>query len=214
MGTVGRYNLATLQALKLKPMKYQKSNNHAGFQPVMVDGTGSNGKPILPTVRRFQGGFTLLEIMIVTVIVGIAVSLAVASLRVDTRETLTQESMRVLSLLEGARDEAVFGGRAVAVRLRAGQLEMLKRDPHRVNAPWQALTDGRAAPRPLPTEVTAALRVGGLSAADRDQEPIVFLPAGITAPFELTLLLAEHRHLIRGDALGNITLKGFDVASR
>lgn len=171
-----------------------------------------------------QSGFTLLEIMIVTVIVGIALSLAVASLRVDTRETLTQESSRLLSLLEGARDDAVFGGRAVAVRLNAGKIEMLKRDPHLVNPTWLPIADDRFALRPLAADITTDLRIGGQTAGGQTAggqivgegraEPIVFLPAGIAAPFELTLSLAEHRQFIRGDALGNLTLKALDVPVR
>ncbi len=174
------------------------------------------GHSVKPNRARPQG-FTLLEIMIVIVIIGVSLALAIPSLRSDESETLRQESARVMALLESARDDAVFGGRAVAVRLRAGQLETLRRDPHAVNPTWQPVSTTSSTPRPLAANILGELQIGGARAEDKpDQQttPVVFLPAGIAAPFELTLSLATHRRTIRGDALGNISVKAFDAASR
>jgi general secretion pathway protein H len=72
---------------------------------------------ILPTKpRRQQSGFTLIEVMVVLVIIGIVVSSVVLSIRTDDiEEHMEIEMRRVQALLNLARDEAVLQGQEIAL---------------------------------------------------------------------------------------------------
>jgi general secretion pathway protein H len=155
-------------------------------------------------------GFTLLEIMIVLVIVGITASVAIANLMPSEDDKLQHESERLMSLLQLARDEAVFGGRVIGVAVAADRVEFLERDITDASR-WQAtkLTDLHA--RTLPEAVRAQVRIGNqVSMQERpataENSQIIFLPVGVAAPFDLTLRSSTGMRRITGDAIGNLTL--------
>jgi type II secretion system protein H len=156
----------------------------------------------------FSQGFTLLEIMVVVVIIGIIMAVAVANLFVDEREQLRQEAERAYTLLERVRDESALGGRAIAVRMKDNQLELLERDPHAVAPQWQPVALEGLKTRPWPDGVAAELRIAGAIATD--DAAVTFLPGGIGSPFTLSLASAHHRRIIRGDPLGNLSLQADD----
>ncbi|MGO4611150.1 Tfp pilus assembly protein FimT/FimU, partial [Variovorax sp. 2RAF20] len=60
-----------------------------------------------PPGRQRRGGFTLVELMIVLVIMGLLAGAVVRALP-DGRPSLPQEAERVAAALLRARDEAVF----------------------------------------------------------------------------------------------------------
>ncbi len=64
-----------------------------------------------------QGGFTLLELMIVVAIVGLASATVAFALRDSTQSQLDREAQRLVALLESARAESRAGG--VALQWRA-----------------------------------------------------------------------------------------------
>jgi len=63
-----------------------------------------------------QSGFTLIEMMVVLVIIGIVVSVVVLSIKTDDIEEYMEiEMLRVQALLNLARDEAVLQGQEIAL---------------------------------------------------------------------------------------------------
>lgn len=153
-----------------------------------------------------SAGFTLIEILVVVAIIGIATALAAANLFPSDEEKLRHESERLLAVLQLARDEASLGGRVIAVRLEGNELQFLERDMSDPGQ-WRASAAEGLASRTLPDGYTATLRVGGARAADTAGKPqavVVFLPIGIAAPFELTLDGPAGRRRIAGDAIGNL----------
>jgi general secretion pathway protein H len=65
---------------------------------------------------RQQSGFTLIEMMVVLVVIGIIVSSVVLSIRTDDiEEHMEIEMRRVQALLNLARDEAVLQGQEIAL---------------------------------------------------------------------------------------------------
>jgi len=85
-------------------------------------------------------GFTLLEVMVVVVIIGIVVTFAMISFNVlgGDREA-EQEARRVVAILSQVRDEAAMQGRDFGMRLEPTSYEFLTLEPRRGG--WQAVTD-------------------------------------------------------------------------
>ncbi|MBI3715708.1 MAG: GspH/FimT family pseudopilin [Betaproteobacteria bacterium] len=158
---------------------------------------------VLSASRLRAGGFSLVEILVVVVVMGIALALAVPNLVPNEREALRHECERLVASLEAARDEAALGGRALSLRIKDNRLEFLERDPHSVQPVWRAATIEGVRAGPLPDGMMLVLDSG--AAAVRDS--ITFLPVGIVQPFEMRLASAHAQGLIRGDALGNISLE-------
>ena len=148
--------------------------------------------------------------MIVVVIIGISAAVAVANLFPSDEEKLQREGERVLSLLQRARDEAVFGGRIIGVVVATDRIEFLERDitdPTR----WQASRLDDLHARPLPDMLRAQLRIGSQTsmherATTAETAQIIFLPVGVAAPFEVTLRAGAGVRRITGDAIGNMVL--------
>jgi general secretion pathway protein H len=65
-----------------------------------------------PSSRARSGGFTLIELMIVVVLIALASSLASMALRDPAATTLEREGARLASLLEAARGDARASGLA------------------------------------------------------------------------------------------------------
>lgn len=83
-------------------------------------------------------GFSLIEILVVIIIIGIVSSVALLSLGVlgDDRELRT-EARRIQTLLEVAQDEAVLQGREFGIELMRSSLRFVEYDPF-LNQ-WNAL---------------------------------------------------------------------------
>ena len=82
------------------------------------------------TLRRSQTGFTLVEILVVVLIIGIIASSAILSVSLagNDRE-MRSEAQRLISLLELARDEALMQGRELGVEFVAAGYRFVEYDP-------------------------------------------------------------------------------------
>ncbi|MEO8103409.1 MAG: GspH/FimT family pseudopilin [Betaproteobacteria bacterium] len=151
-----------------------------------------------------SSGFTLIEILVVIAILGIATVLATANLFQTDEEKLQLESEKLLAVMQIARDEAAFGGRVIAVTVTGREIRFLERDfadPSR----WNASALEGLKPRILSDTVSMQLRVGAAAAEAKDNY-VTFLPIGVAAPFELALRASAGTRKILGDAIGNMRL--------
>ncbi len=169
---------------------------------------GAHFRAFVPGKARqcltLTSGFTLIEILVVIVILGIATMLASANLFQTDEERLQQEGEKLLAVLQLARDESAFGGRVIAVTMTGNEIQFLERDfadPSR----WNASSVEGLKPRALPDAFKAQLRVGA-AAADAKDNYITFLPIGVSAPFEIVLQGPPGSRKISGDAIGNLRL--------
>ena len=130
--------------------------------------------PVSP-VRR-SAGFTLLELMVVLVIIGIILTFTMLSVGGDDiGELMEQETHRMTTLLELASDEAVLRGEELAVLFSEEGYEFLVLIEER----WQTTTeDGLLKAYTLPADIELRLEIEGeppiLTASAAGDEAVVY----------------------------------------
>jgi type II secretion system protein H len=173
-------------------------------------------------------GFTLVEILVVVVIAGIAIAIAVPRLFVSDEERVRQEAQRLLLLVEQVRDRAAFSGYPIAMRLGDDGIVFLERDPTSVAPQWREAQSRDLSPRAWREGVAVELVGAGVGAGTSGSagesataSHVAFLPSGVGAPFRLRVFVkdaaakdasapsvgvAKLERVIEGDALGNVRM--------
>ena len=163
-------------------------------------------------LHRSSRGFTLLEVLVVMVIIGVVISFAALSLKGDDN-SLDEEARRLQALLVLTGQEAVLQSREMAVEFTSDGYDFLAFDGEQ----WQPLADDEVLrTRRLPENLVIDYQAEGdqLTVGTKDDETapprIYFLSSGEATPFRLTL----HRrgesddYILSGDARGKTKLSG------
>lgn len=159
--------------------------------------------------RINQRGFTLIEILVVLVIVGLLAALTVANMAGGSRHRELQEHVRELYLLmQTASELAVLNNRELALVLEEDGYQFVAHDDE--TGEWIATSERLFRPRHFPQWLAVTVYAGSEaprlpSGEDAGLRPeVVFFSSGETTPFELEFALAsdsDTRHRIVSDGL-------------
>lgn len=172
--------------------------------------TGISSKLTIHPSSQGKKGFTLLELLIVMVIIGIIVGAATLAIPHSKTSQLEKEAQRFEALLRLARDEAVFQSRSVGVLFEESAYQFMIAGDEQ--GQWVTLSDKQLRPRALPEGFSFGLDLQGqiISFENDDSEerliPHVFvLSTGELTPFDLTISdTALHEIQMRFDGFGNV----------
>ena len=156
---------------------------------------------ITPTNR----GFTLLEVLVVLVIMGLLVGLVSVVALPDDRARLGLESERLAHLLALASEEARFSGRAIAWTAEPPGYRFWQRDR---DDGWSEIRErDLLLPRTLPGNMAVlGLRVENSPVAGPLR--LEFGSDGAASAFTLELGLGKARATIAGSPVGDIAVVG------
>jgi general secretion pathway protein H len=165
----------------------------------------------LGRIRR-QHGFTLLELMVVLVIVGVILTFVGLSATGDSRaEQMQRERGRLAALIELASEEAVLRSEQLAIRFGETDYEFMLLQSNQ----WTSIDDvPPLRPRELPKGIELRLELQdnpppGLKAEEAESPQVFLLSSGEMTPFILTFSAAEteQRFQIKASLLGQLELE-------
>lgn len=160
-------------------------------------------------------GFTLIEILVVVVIIGVLAAGAVLAIGTSKRDdTLEKEAQRLEALIAYAREHAELATREFGLRIEADRYEFLVFDPRR--GIWHgADADDTLRERDLPPGLRTRLRIEGrdvllrpLKTGEPLMPQLMLFSNGDVTPFELFLERAgsDLRATLASDEAGAVEL--------
>ena len=167
-------------------------------------------------------GFSLIEILVVIVIIGIVMSIAVLSITlVGGDSQLRDEAQRIISLVDVARDESLLQGREFGLEFMQSGYRFVEFDP--LTRQWgEIIGDDTLRLRELPEELELELYVEdrrvmlktdpARTGDDEEDRPgieryaphVLIYSSGDMSPFELHVIRRVDDNVValRGDAAG------------
>ncbi|MHB1950561.1 MAG: GspH/FimT family pseudopilin [Acidiferrobacteraceae bacterium] len=131
--------------------------------------------------RRDARGFTLIEIAVVLLVIGIIIGTIGIELHATARVTARDQAQRLALLVHAMRQQAMLEGRAFGLRFGPNGYRFLELD---AEGHWRPLVrDHLFRPRTLPPGAGLSVSVGGSGASSLVQ----ISPGGILTPFTATL---------------------------
>lgn len=154
----------------------------------------------MSTTQR-AAGFTLLEMLVVMLIVGLLVAVVTLAPSRNRRTDLAEEAQRVASLLESAGDEAQVRSTPIAWQPVNGGYRFYQRAE---NGVWQPMTDDLFRAHRWSASVTGvSIRYTGGAAISR----VVLGAESIDVPVTIALSSGSVQWLVVGTGIGNFVVQ-------
>ena len=156
---------------------------------------------------KCAAGFTLLELMVVILIIGITVNFTVLAIGQNSSRIVQDEVERLHGLIRLAGEESVLQGRELALEFNRDKYQFLELG----GEGWQPIeTDKMFRERELPETVEVELMLEGVEASFEDKKnlPRIFiLSSGELTPFNLTLNIDDaEEYSLQGQFNGKLIL--------
>jgi general secretion pathway protein H len=158
----------------------------------------------MPAMRTARTrGFTLVELLVVMVIIGLTLGMATLNAIPSPRQDLDKEAQRLALLLQLARDEAIVRNRLVAFEANGDRYRFMVRG----DAGWEPVTrddllrerEFKNSPLQLILEPTGT--------GTPDMLRITFGREPVDRPFVLTMAKGGNTVAIRADGVGHFTVE-------
>jgi len=152
---------------------------------------------------RQSSGFTLVELLVVMVIIGITLGLATLNAIPSPRQDLQQEAKRLALLLQLARDEAIVRNRLVAFEANGERYRFVVRG----DSGWEPVTRDDLLRERVFKNAPLRLVLEPNGNNGPDMLRITFGREPVDRPFVLTLASGQHAIAIRADGIGHFTVE-------
>ena len=158
--------------------------------------------------RPRSAGFTLVELLVVIVVIGLAATLVYAQFERDPRQTLEREGRRLAGALEHAALLAQWKNQTIGVSAAEGSYRFWRRIPAADGERWVALSDDDVlVPRVLPEPLAISTRAyAGQPVSAGAVLPLY--PSGRNEPYLIELAAPEWQLLLAADPLNRVALLG------
>ena len=155
-----------------------------------------------------SAGFTLVELLVVIVVIGLAAALVYAQFERDPRQALEREGRRLAGALEHAALLAQWTNQTIGVSAGEGSYRFWRRTPAADGERWVALSDDDVlVPRALPAPLAISTRAyAGQPVPAGAVLPLY--PSGRNEPFLIELAAPEWQLLLAADPLNRVALLG------
>ncbi|VAW73441.1 hypothetical protein MNBD_GAMMA12-3366 [hydrothermal vent metagenome] len=155
-----------------------------------------NNPPLSPNVavhHSFSSGFTLLELMVVILIIGLMTNYVVLSYRTTDAATLAkQEAKKLAYLITLASQDSLMRSRPISLHLNAKGYQFLLKSKTDL---WLPSKDKLFKPQRLPKGVTIELNLSNdedqFSVPEEETAQILLSTSGELTPFTIRLVTSE-----------------------
>lgn len=146
-------------------------------------------------------GFTLIELMVVTLIIVIVLSLVSVNLEPGRETIVRDEARRMALLLRTAQQEAILQGKILAMEITPEGYVFLMLDNNRE---FKSLSrDEILRPRELPRDITiSSVNIEGRPVTEKPR--LILLPTGELPEFTITFSLDDIHWQVQGVFSGEI----------